>query len=77
MPKGRYFNSIDTASSEPVAVVNRVFARFWVPRQQNLSKVLGMKVISLNPHGKSATIIGVLNDFHQTVSTTLPFPRSR
>jgi hypothetical protein len=41
MVTGRYFNQQDTAGSQPVAVVNRAFARLYAPDQQNLNSVLG------------------------------------
>jgi predicted permease len=67
MLKGRYFNAQDTASTDPVVVVNRAFARAYARDQQDLSKVLGMKVIRFNnaKKGSSATIIGILGDFRQ------------
>ena len=68
MLKGRYFNAGDTASSEPVVVVNRAFARAFDPHEQDAGKVIGKKLVSLSPkgtEGKPTTIIGVLDDFHQ------------
>jgi predicted permease len=67
MYKGRYFNEQDTATSEPVVVVNRAFARAYAPHERDLSKVLGMQVMKLD-HGKQskqATIVGILDDFRQ------------
>jgi predicted permease len=66
MYAGRYFSPQDTAASEPVLVVNRAFAHAYAPHQQDLSKVVGMKVLKLNgKKGKQATIIGILDDFRQ------------
>jgi predicted permease len=68
MLKGRYFNADDTASSEPVMVVNRAFARAFTPEQQDLNKFIGQSVVALTPKekgGKPAKIIGILGDFHQ------------
>ncbi|HEX5233878.1 MAG TPA: ABC transporter permease [Silvibacterium sp.] len=67
MLAGRYFNAQDTASSDPVVVVNQAFARAYAPDQQNLSKVLGMQLIKLGKgkESKSGTIIGILDDFRQ------------
>ncbi len=69
MLKGRYFNESDTASSAPVVVVNRAFAMAYSPHEQDLGKVIGEEPISLSAHGenngKAATIVGVLDDFHQ------------
>jgi predicted permease len=64
MLAGRYFNASDTASSEPVVVVNRAFAK-------ELRKVIGKQFISLShkpsdkEKGRQATIIGVVDDVHQ------------
>jgi hypothetical protein len=64
MLAGRFFNQQDTPSSQPVFVVNRAFARHYSPNQQDLSKVIGMKLWHLTP-GKDAEIVGVLDDMHQ------------
>jgi len=64
--KGRYFNEQDTASSEPVVVVNRAFAREYAPHQQDLNKVIGMKLVKIDRKDKEpATIVGILDDIHQ------------
>lgn len=68
MLRGRYFNADDTASSEPVVVVNRAFARAFDPHERDPGKVIGRKLVSLSSgktEGKSTTIIGVLDDFRQ------------
>jgi hypothetical protein len=68
MLKGRYFNAGDTASSQPVMVVNRAFAHAYAPEEQDPANVIGKELISLGPTGPSArlaTIVGVLDDFHQ------------
>src|SRR5271165_508472 len=64
MLAGRFFNEQDTASSTPVLVVNRAFAREFAPNQQDLSKVVGMELWHLTPN-KAAHIIGVLDDLRQ------------
>jgi predicted permease len=64
MLAGRFFNQQDTPSSQTVFVVNRAFARHYSPNQQDLSKVIGMKLWHLTP-GKDAEIVGVLDDMHQ------------
>jgi predicted permease len=64
MLAGRFFNQQDTPSSQPVFVVNRAFAREYSPDQQDLSKVIGMKLWHINS-GKDAEIVGVLDDMHQ------------
>jgi predicted permease len=65
MLKGRYFNAGDTASADPVVVVNRAFARAYSPEEQDPGKIIGQKLITMSRGGKSATVIGVLDDFHQ------------
>jgi len=67
MLKGRYFNAQDTATSEPVVVVNRTFARAYAPRERDLGKVIGLQVMKLvnGKQSKQATIIGILDDFRQ------------
>jgi predicted permease len=62
---GRFFNEQDTPSSQPVFVVNRAFALRYSPNQQDLSKVIGMKLWHLTP-GKDAEIVGVLDDMRQS-----------
>jgi predicted permease len=75
MLEGRYFNAQDTASSTPVMVVNRAFARAYAPHQQDLRKVIGMKVLQLNgKQGKQATIVGILDDFRQGSVDRPPSP---
>jgi len=64
MLAGRFFNEQDTASSTPVLVVNRAFAKEYSPNQQDLSKVVGMDLWHLTPD-KSAKVIGVLDDMRQ------------
>jgi predicted permease len=69
MLRGRYFNAQDTASSEPVIVVNRAFAHAYRPQEQNPGKVIGMQLMTLARQGQQngrATVIGVLDDFHQS-----------
>ena len=64
MLAGRFFNESDTASSPPVLVVNRAFAKEFAPHQQDLSKVVGMELWHLQGD-KPAHIIGVLDDLRQ------------
>ena len=64
MLAGRFFNEQDTPSSQPVFVVNRAFAHEYSPDQQDLSKVVGMKLWHINS-GKEAQIVGVLDDMRQ------------
>ncbi|HTZ58527.1 MAG TPA: ABC transporter permease [Acidobacteriaceae bacterium] len=68
MLAGRYFNEQDTAGSQPVAVVNRAFARLYAPDPQNLRSVLDMHL--LNMRGNQPTIVvGVLDDARQSSIT--------
>jgi len=74
MLKGRYFNSQDTASAEPVVVVNRAFARAFAPEEQDMGKIIGMQLFHMQKGGKQATIIGILDDFHQQGIAGPSFP---
>jgi predicted permease len=65
MLAGRFFNQQDTPSSQPVFVVNRAFARQYSPDQQDLSKVIGMKLWHIT-QDKDAEIVGVLDDMRQS-----------
>ena len=67
MLKGRYFNAGDTGSSPPVVVVNRAFARAFTPEEQDVGMIIGKQILSLDQgkESKQATVIGVLDDFHQ------------
>src|SRR5277367_117000 len=64
MLAGRFFNEQDTASSEPVIIVNRAFAKAFAPNQSDLNKVIGMELWHITPN-KNAHIIGVLDDMRQ------------
>jgi predicted permease len=60
MAEGRYFNSQDTADSQPVAVVNRAFAKLYEEGGEPVSKfTIG------GSGGRQSKIIGVIDDFHQ------------
>ena len=74
MLKGRYFNVQDTASSDPVVVVNRAFVRAYSPEEQDPGKIVGKQLLSMKKGGKQATIIGVLDDFHQQGIAGTSFP---
>lgn len=75
MLKGRYFNAQDTTSTEPVMVINRAFAREFAPHQQDLNKVIGMKLVKIHRKDKEpATIIGILDDIHQDAIGKPPAP---
>jgi predicted permease len=68
MLMGRYFNKEDTAGSQPVAVVNRTFARLYAPDSQNLRSVLGMQLLDMQKDRK-AIVVGVLDDARQNSIT--------
>jgi predicted permease len=72
MLTGRYFNHQDTAGSQPVAVVNRAFARLYAPDQQNPSSVLGMHLLNMRKN-QPVVVVGVLDDARQS-SITQPLP---
>jgi predicted permease len=76
MLAGRYFNASDTASTPSVAVVNSTFAHAFAPHEQDLTKVLGKKLMG-NERGKpgeGTTIIGILDDFRQRSVDHPPSP---
>jgi predicted permease len=64
MLSGRFFNEQDTPSSQPVFVVNRAFAREYLPAQQDLSNAIGRELWHITP-AKNAEIVGVLDDMRQ------------
>ncbi|HLY41176.1 MAG TPA: ABC transporter permease [Terracidiphilus sp.] len=69
MHSGRFFNSNDTASSIPVAVVNRVFVDRYLGGGDALGKQFryGRKPVT-------ATVIGVIDDIHQDSLTETSRP---
>jgi ABC-type antimicrobial peptide transport system permease subunit len=69
MRSGRFFNSSDTASSIPVAVVNRVFVDRYLGGGDALGKQFryGRKPVT-------ATVIGVIDDIHQDSLTETSRP---
>jgi predicted permease len=68
MWRGRFFSAADTATSEPVVVVNRAFARTYAPYRENPGSVLGQKFLVLS---RWATVVGVLDEERQE-SLTVP-----
>jgi putative ABC transport system permease protein len=60
MYQGRYFNEQDTPDAQPVAVVNRAFARLYAPD----SDIIGKFSVSL-AKGRDVKIVGVMDDFRQ------------
>jgi predicted permease len=65
MLKGRFFNESDTASSQPVLVVNRAFVKEYFGGDENPEKILGESFFSFGKDKKHAVIIGVLDDERQ------------
>jgi predicted permease len=65
MIAGRYFNQEDTASSQPVAIVNREFARLYAKDPEDIRSVLGMHLLNLRPN-QPTVVVGVLDDARQT-----------
>jgi len=64
MLAGRFFNSSDTPTSEPVAVVNPAFARLYAPDKHDPSSLIGTKFWSTR-RNVPAHIIGILNNERQ------------
>jgi predicted permease len=64
MAAGRYFNSSDTAGSQPVIVVNETFARLYAPDKHDPRSVVGTQLLSLRKDAPMV-IVGVLADEHQ------------
>ncbi len=60
MYQGRFFNEQDTPDSQPVAVVNRAFARLFSPG----GNVMESFNVGLSKD-RQAKIVGVMDDFHQ------------
>jgi predicted permease len=64
MAAGRYFDSGDTADSQPVVVVNQAFARLYAPNRHDPKSVLGLKLLDLRKNAPMV-IVGVLDDERQ------------
>lgn len=58
MVQGRFFNATDTPSSQPVAVVNRAFAKLYAPAGDITHFSLGNK-------DRAFHVVGIIDDFHQ------------
>ena len=65
MLAGRFFNDGDTATSQPVVVVNRAFAEVHSPDKHNPRAILGQQLLNLRK-GARTVIVGVLDDQRQT-----------
>jgi len=64
MLKGRFFNEGDTASSQPVAIVNRAFVKAYLGEDGDLGKILGENLFVISK-GKRAVVVGVFDDERQ------------
>jgi predicted permease len=64
MAAGRFFGPEDTATSQPVVVVNQAFARLYAPDKHNPSAILGAKLLDLRTNVPTQ-IVGILDDEHQ------------
>ena len=70
MYQGRFCSLQDTADSPPVAVVNRAFANQYSSNGSIINKLK----VTLGGKDRQATIVGVMDDFHQSAiqSPSLP-----
>ncbi len=59
MLQGRFFNAADSASAQPVAVVNKAFAKEWSSTGSDLSH------FTLGHGDRTFHMVGVVDDFHQ------------
>jgi predicted permease len=64
MLAGRFFNEQDTATSQPVAVINRAFAELYAPNQHDPASLVGKTLLNLRKN-TPAVIVGVLDDERQ------------
>jgi predicted permease len=64
MLKGRFFNQQDTASSQPVLVVNRAFVKQYFGSDEDPGKILGESLFNLTKSSR-AVIVGVLDEERQ------------
>jgi predicted permease len=69
MRSGRFFNETDTATSLPVAVVNRVFVDRYLGGGDALGKQIRFGRVPM-----TATIVGVIDDIHQEAVTAESTP---
>jgi predicted permease len=60
MVRGREFTEQDTASSQPVAIVNQTFVNRFFPNQDPIGKHFGIDFV---PYSGSWEIVGVFKDF--------------
>ena len=64
MAAGRFFGPEDTATSEPVIVVNQAFARQYSPNEHDPRAILGTNLLSLRKDAPMR-VVGVIEDEHQ------------
>jgi predicted permease len=65
MAAGRFFNDRDTATSQPVVVVNRAFAELYSPDKHDPSAAVGRHFMNLKKNTQNV-IVGVLDDERQS-----------
>jgi hypothetical protein len=65
MAAGRFFGPLDTATSEPVIVVNKAYALEHSPDPHNPLAILGYNLLSLRKGFPQMRIIGVIDDERQ------------
>ncbi len=64
MLAGRFFNEQDTATSQPVVVVNRAFAHLYAPDQHDPASLIGKTLFNLRKNAP-ALIVGIVDDERQ------------
>jgi predicted permease len=64
MLAGRFFNEQDTATSQPVVVVNKAFARLYSPNIHDPTAIVGQQFMNMAKNAPTR-IIGVLDDERQ------------
>jgi predicted permease len=65
MAAGRFFDTGDTATSQPVVLVNRTFARLYAPNKRDPTSILGTKLLDLRKN-EPMQIVGILDDERQS-----------
>lgn len=73
MLAGRYFNDGDTATSQPVVVVNSAFAEIYAPDKHDPSALIGKPLVNLGKN-RRAVIVGIFNDQRQITVTKASQP---
>ncbi|HEV2134484.1 MAG TPA: ABC transporter permease [Terracidiphilus sp.] len=65
MVAGRFFNDGDTATSQPVVVVNLAYARLHSPNPHDPAAILGQSFMNLRKDGSKTKVIGIIDDARQ------------